>query len=136
MTVLAALIDFFAGNLWRSAAIALLLIVLGQGVALRIANADRDVAVAKAAASSANEQATAVRWEVSALEALGELAECQRGWDDLTRRSATAVQTSAAARLEAEAKLAEYQHTYRERSQHCGAALLDAERACPELGDY
>lgn len=133
---MSALIALLLANPWRSVAIAMVLIACVQSLRLDSAQAAQQTAEDRAAAATALERSTAVQWELSHLQLQGDLRTCQAQWADLDRRSAAAVQVAIAARREAEATLADYRARFDARSQHCGAALLDAGSACTELEGY
>lgn len=140
---MSALLAFIMGNLWRSAAIGLFAALVVQ--ALLLSAAQRASAAAETRAIAANverdaarqlEQSTAATWELRNLELQRALSECQRQWRELDTRSRDAVQLAMAGRAAAETTLHDYRNRFDARSQHCGAALIDAQAACPELEGY
>lgn len=96
----------------------------------------RITAELQAEAALANEKATARTWELSHLQLQGELTQCQAQWADVKERASRALELAIAGRLQAEAELKEFQGRWKERSKHCGAMLVEMERACPELAGY
>lgn len=133
---MATVLGFLLGNLWRTAALALIAVALVQSLRLDSAQQAAEHAEQRAIAAEALERSTAATWELRGLQLQADLGTCQAQWADATERGARAAAIALAARDEAQAQLADYQSRWQARTQHCGAALLDAERACPELEDY
>lgn len=129
-------LDVLLGNLWRTAALGLLAVALVQSLRLDSAQQAAEHAAQRAVAAEALERSTAATWELHGLQLQADLQTCQRQWSEATSRGERAAAVALAARAEAEAKLADYQARWQARTQHCGAALVDAGRACPELEGY
>jgi hypothetical protein len=133
---MSAVLAYLLGNLWRTAAFALAAVALVQSLRLDSAQQAAEHAGQRAIAAQALERSTAATWELHTLQLQGDLGACQAQWADLDQRSRDAVAAAIAGRERAERDLSAYTRRFTERSQNCGAALLDAERACPELEGY
>jgi hypothetical protein len=129
-------LGFLLGNLWRTAALVLIAVALVQSLRLDSAQQAAEHAEQRAMAAEALERSTAATWELHSLQLQGQLRTCQLQWIDAQQRARSAVADAIAARKKAEDQLADYQTRWLARTQHCGAALLDASRACPELRGY
>ena len=131
-----AVLAFVLGNLWRTAALALIAVALVQSLRLDSALRAAEQAEVRAIGAEALERGTAATWELHTLQLQAELAKCQDQWSTATLQAERAAAEARAERDKAKAQLASYQSRYAARTQHCGAALVDAERACPELEGY
>ncbi len=129
-------LGFLLGNLWRSAALVLIAVALVQSLRLDSAQQAAEHAEQRAIGAEALERSTAATWELHTLQLQADLGSCQAQWADLDQRSRDAVAAAIAGREKAEHALRDYTRRFTSRSQHCGAALVDAERACPELEGY
>jgi hypothetical protein len=114
----------------------LVVLLLGSLLALRAATARAELAEAKATAATSMERATAVTWQLSHLQLQGELAACHRQWNDEQTRADRAIALATAGREAAEAELRRFDARWDARTSQCGAALIDMQRACPQLDGY
>lgn len=130
------LLALATGNIWRTAAVLLLAALAAQTVYLRGVQAQRDAAATKAEATEAHEQATARLWQAHHVALKADLQQCLGQWETANEEMADALAHARAGEQAALNALAVFEARYTARSQHCGGALIDAERACAELEGY
>lgn len=127
---------FLAGNLWRTAALALAAVAVTQSLRLDSAQQALTIAEGRAEIAEGNERLTATTWELSHLQLQGELASCQDQWVEVTQSSNRLIAQALAEATRAADELSAFKSRWGARTQQCGAMLLEMERACPELADY
>lgn len=129
-------------SLWGNVALAGLLAASLGGWALHAHRLGVKVTTATRAEGGANALldgcvSSNAGWEASALQARVDLAQCQAQWRDQQLSAAAAIAQAEAGAVAARAEFAAFKARYERRSAHCGAALLDMERACTgEIGSY
>lgn len=133
---MSAVLAFILGDLWRTAALVLIAVALVQSLRLDSAQQAAEQAEVRAIGAEALERSTAATWELHTLQLQGELSKCQDQWNTATLQAERAAAEARAERDKARAQLASYQARFAARTTSCGAALLAAEVACPELEGY
>lgn len=82
-------------------------------------------------------QVAAVDEWMTAYHHLGnDLSECRDKWQDAQNGAAEALAEAERGRVAAELLAQAWERRWNARTSSCGAALLEAERACPELDGY